>query len=60
MLDTETRAGNPEMMMGYMYSQPMGTSSDDSDKNDNSTESLTQLENRSPASSPGKNDNKLS
>lgn len=52
MLDTETRPGNGDMMMGYMYNQQLLSSSEDVDKDGNSVEALHQVD-KSPASSPG-------
>ena len=53
MLDTESRQGNAEVMMGYMYNQQMLSTSDEHDKADNSSDNLHQSD-KSPASSPGK------
>lgn len=52
MLDTETRPGNGDMMMGYMYNQQLLSSSEEVDKDGNSVEALHQVD-KSPASSPG-------
>lgn len=51
MLDTETRTG--DVMMGYMYNQPMLSTSEDPDKADNSSDNIHPTD-KSPASSPGK------
>lgn len=55
MLDTETRTGNGEsMLMGYMYNQPLISTSEDAEKIENTTDVLHQEVDKSPASSPGK------
>jgi len=54
MLDTESRAGSDEVMMGYMYNQPLLSSSDEvGEKADTSGEGIHHSD-KSPASSPGK------
>jgi hypothetical protein len=52
MLDTESRPGNGDMMMGYMYNQQLLSSSEDVDKDGNAVETLHHVD-KSPASSPG-------
>ncbi|KAL4238369.1 Homeobox protein otx2 [Mactra antiquata] len=53
MLDTETRTGNGEsMMMGYMYNQPLLSTSEDVEKIEHSTDVLHHEVDKSPASSP--------
>ncbi|XP_060562049.1 homeobox protein OTX2-like isoform X1 [Ruditapes philippinarum] len=51
MLDTESRPGNGDMMMGYMYNQQLLSSSEDVDKDGNAVETLHHVD-KSPASSP--------
>lgn len=52
MLDTESRAGSGDVMMGYINYTPMLSTSDDQDKADNSSDNL-HPQDKSPASSPG-------